>query len=224
MKAKYNYPDLGIGIYTVPDIAMILKLPQHRIRFWLDELWNNRLKDQSGDKYSWGEGREKSTTFYTLIEFYTFYQLRINKISTAKILNAHRVISRQLNTQYPFASSTILTDGKRVFFSPDNLESIIHADESLQFTIAKIIQEFCKKIDFNSNELAVRYWPLGKNKSVVVDPSHQFGQPTIKDSNILTETIFMLHKGGETNKFISKLYNLPITSIIDAIQFYKQTA
>lgn len=224
METAITSANLGIGIYTIPDMAMILKLPQHRIRYWLDEFWNSRLQNDSLKSYSWGKGREKATSFYTLIEFYTFSQLRMNKIGASKILKAHNVISKQLNTPFPFASSTILTDGKRVFYSPDNLESIIHADETLQFTIAKIIREFCKKIDFNSNDLAIRYWPLGKEKSVVVDPHHQFGQPTIKDSNLLAETLFLLHKGGESNKFISGLYGISTSTVRDAIDFYKLSA
>lgn len=224
METAITKSDLGIGIYTIPDMAIILKLPQHRIRYWLNEFWNSRLISDKTNIYSWGDGREKATSFYTLIEFFTFSQLRLNKIGASKILKAHKVISSQLKTPYPFASATILTDGKRVFYSPDNMESIIHADDTLQFTIAKIIMEFCKKIDFNSNDLAVRYWPLGKEKSIVVDPHHQFGQPTISGSNILAETLYLLHKGGESNKFISNLYGISIKAVREAVNFYKLSA
>lgn len=224
METAILSPQLGSGIYSIPDMAMILKLPKQRIRYWLNEFWNSRLNSEKNTGYSWGEGKEKATSFYTLIEFYTFSQLRLHKIGAAKILKAHKVISEQLNTPYPFATSTILTDGKRVFYSPDDMETIIRADESLHFMIAKIIQEFCKKIDFNSNELAERYWPLGKEKCIVVDPHHQFGQPTLKDTNILSETLYLMHKGGESNKFIAGLYNLPVNSVRDAIDFHKTSA
>lgn len=224
MNFDTHQANLGLGIYTIPDMANILKLPQHRIRYWLDEFWNNRLIDQHQKSYSWGEGREKATSFYTLIEFYTFSQLRIHKIGASRILKAHQVISEQLKTPYPFASSTILTDGKQIFYSTDELKSIIHADDTLQYLIADIIKEFCKKIDFNSHDLAVRYYPLGKSKKLVVDPHHQFGQPTIKDSNILAETLFLLYKGGESKRLISELYGIDRTSVNNAIEFYLQSA
>lgn len=217
-----DFNNTSLGIYTIPDIARILELPYSKIQYWINEYWSKEFV--SGSKnYISGMSKDRFTNFHTLIEFYTFSQLRIHGVSVKNILNAHKIISEQLNTLYPFATSTILTDGKKVFFSTDNEESIIHADISLQFTITSIIKLFCDKIDFH-NDLAYRFWPKGKSKSVVIDPEHQFGQPIIADTNVLAETLFLLNKGGESIKFLSNLYDLPKKKIVDAIEFYKKAA
>ena len=212
----------SLGIYTIPDISRILGLPYSRVQYWIREYWLND-NDFDQNNYIIGDKKDRVTNFFSLIEFYTFSQLKLHGISTQKILKAHNVISEQLKTPYPFASSIILTDGKRVFFSPDNEKSIIHADITLQYNIAEIIRQFCDKIDFK-DAMAYRFWPEGRSRSIVIDPDHQFGQPILAETNLLAETLYLLNKGGESIEFISSLYNIPISKVNDAIEFYKKSA
>jgi uncharacterized protein (DUF433 family) len=75
------------------------------------------------------------------------------------------------------------------------------------------------KIEFDDNNLAKRFFPLTGSKNVVVDPKHQFGQPVISGTNIKTQTLFSLHKGGESLEDISALYNISLAKVKDAIAF-----
>jgi len=218
-----NKPQLGRGIYTLSDISNILHLPNSRIRYWVNVFWDDKLSKVSEMKYSWGEKQDKAVDFHTLIEFYTFYKLRELGISTNKILKAHSVISESLKTNFPFASSRILTDGNSILFSPD-IQTIINADETLQYNLKEVIEPFCKKIDFNSNSLAYKFWPLGKKNSIVVDPHHQFGQPIIKGTNILAETLYRMNKAGESIEFIAKLYELKPKNVKDSINYFNKLA
>lgn len=208
----------GTGIFSIPEAALFLGLPNHKVRRWLNEIWNERINDSPSGIYSWGNGRDRSLNFLTLIEFFTFYQLRNQNISVKKIIMAHKIMQDRLITPYPFASSTILTDGCKVLFKEKDI--IIDAEPGLQTNIKGIILPFCKKIEFGDDFLAQRFWPKGKGINIVIDPSHQFGQPTIPGTNILARQIFNLYKGGESVNFISQLYQLPRKSITDAIKLY----
>jgi uncharacterized protein (DUF433 family) len=220
---KINKPMLGYGIYTIPDVSRILRLPQNKVRKWLYEYWNNRFAHNSVAKYSWGEGRDLSVSFFALIEFYTFYQLREHGVSAQKIQIAHESISKMLQTNYPFATSKILTDGNSVLFSPD-VNSILNADRTLQYNLKEIIEQFCLKIEFNSDLLAQKYFPDGRDSSVVIDPHHQFGQPIINSTNIPIKTLFNYFKGGEKIGFICSLYDLSDKQVKDALRFYSEAA
>ncbi len=213
---------LGAGIYSIPDVAFILKLPVPKVRRWMNEFWNSRMA-QHDNKYSWGEGLEKATNFYTLIEFYVFYLLRESKVSTQKILIAHEDMSSQLNTPYPFASSKLLTDGRSILFTLSD-GSIVKADRTRQSAFKEIIEKFCKKIEFSDSNIAERFYPLGRNRSIVVDPHHQFGQPIVSETNILAETIFDLYQAGENTRFISHLYQLKEKEVKDAIALFTSEA
>lgn len=218
MQTKDFNHKLGAGIYTVPDVAFILGLPAGKVRRWLNEFWDSRLAEKD-NKYSWGEGRDKATNFYTLMEFYVFYQLRELNVSTNRILTAHEDIASQLNTPYPFASSKMLTDGKNILFTMED-GTVVKADKSKQAAFKEIIKNFCKKIEFSEADIAERFYPMGKDKKIIVDPHHQFGQPVIEDTNILAETVFDLYQAGESPEFISRLYQLKVKEVEDAIALF----
>lgn len=218
-----NDIQLGNGIYTVPDLALILQLPQAKVRRWLAEFYDERLAANTKDKYSWGEGKDKVTNFLTLIEFYIFYMLREKKMGVSKILTAHQYMSKELQTKYPFASYKLLINDKEILYGIDN-NTWVHADESNQIVIHRMIEAFFEKIDFSSNEIAERFWPLGKNHNIVVDPHHQFGQPVIVGTNINAATIYSMYESGERLSTISILYDLTKEQVNDAIAFCKSKA
>jgi len=216
-------PSLGIGLYSIPDVARILNLEPSFVRRWLNEYWGNRFKFGKKNFSSWGAGREKAIHFYTLIEFYVFYQLRKQGLSAQSIAKSHEIIARELNTQFPFATSTILTDGRKILYKIDNT-TIINADNTKQLNFVDIIEEFCRQMDFGKDRLAIRYWPLGKEKNIIVDPHHQLGQPTIKNTNILAETLYRMHTSGEKINFVASLYNVSVKDVTASIEFFKKAA
>jgi len=161
--------------------------------------------------------------FLTMIEFYVFYKMREHQISASKILKAHDYLAKTLNTPYPFASRQVLINGKDVLYNPDG-ELWINADKSEQIVIYEILKEFSVKIDFTDTRIAKRFWPLGRDRAVVVDPHHKFGQPILKGTNINTATIFAMYSSGEQIATISELYDISPEEIQDAIAFSKQSA
>jgi uncharacterized protein (DUF433 family) len=96
-------------------------------------------------------------------------------------------------------------------------------DGKQQPSIKTFIEPFLKKIEFGNDMLAKRFFPLEKSKIIVVDPKHQFGQPTITGTNIRVDVIRKLHDGGESKKNICILYDLKARQIDDALLYYKRT-
>lgn len=223
MNLSAAHSKLGEGIYSVSDISFLLKLPKHKVRRWLNDFWDSRLAKKYNQTYSWGQGRDQATNFYTLIEFYVFYSLRENGVSQKKIFEAHEIIARQLNTPYPFASAKLLTDGKSILYSLDD-GTTVKADKTRQIALKQIIESFCKKIEFSGSSLAEKYYPLGRNKPIVVDPHHQLGQPVVEKTNVLAETIYNMHSAGETNQFLSRLYDISIREVQAAISLFHNKA
>lgn len=215
-----NIIGFGTGIYTTPEVASILGLPRQKVKRWLNEYWNGLFNEA---RYSEGVGLEQVTNFHTLIEFFTFYQLREKGISAQKIIKAHNVLAKLFKTDYPFATSNILTDGKKVLFTGE-IGEIIKADESLQIYINQVIEPFCQRIEFDKNKLAQRFFPLGKEHDVIIDPRRKFGQPVVGNTNILTETVYNLFRANEPIEVIANLYDLSIDQINDAIQFHRRNA
>ena len=213
-------PALGEGIFTIKDASNILSLPNGRLSGLLKNFWDGRFSESSHQKYSWGSGKEKSMNFHTLIEVYTFFQLRNFGVSVRNVAKAHEFLSKHLNTPYPFAMAEILVDDRKVLFKDTGI--LVGADIKLQTKIEKVIEPFCKKIQFGSDSLAEKFYPKGKNIEVVIDPRHQFGQPTIDNSNILAETIYRMYLANEKPEFIAEIYELSVKEVKDAIFFFNK--
>ena len=206
-------PKLGEGIFLTNDVASILRLPYSKVRHLMKNYWHG---------HEFGDEKNKAVNFYALIEFYTFFKLRELGVTASEIKKAHGILEKDLRTKYPFALSGIKTDGKKVWY--ETLETLIKVDGKKQFAIREFIVEFLHKIDFGKDNLAQRFYPLNNSKLVVVDPKHQFGQPTISGRNITTSAIRKLHDGGESIKNIADLYDIKYSQVSDALHYYKRTA
>jgi len=223
MNSTFEKNKLGSGIYTIPDISFLLGFPQNKVRRYINDYWDERLgKKLFNQTYNWSNEKTKAVNFYVLIELSVFFKLQELGVKTSKILKSHEAISKDLNTPFPFASQGLLTDGKKIWYEFE--DSIINADGTRQTNLSDFIQVFCEKLDFNGHNIAQRYYPNGKDKCVVVDPHHQFGQPVIFGTNINTEVIYSMYSSGEKIDTLSVLYDISQKEINDVIQFYQKSA
>lgn len=217
-----NQVELGIGIYTTSELSKILRIPYYKINRWIKKYWDGELGKEYAQKYSWEKGNSKAVGFHTLIEFYIFMNLAEAGVKTHEALRAHKQLSRLFDTPFPFAHSEVVanmkTDGKKLFFKFK--DGIIALDGTSQFNL-NFIDLFFKKLEFDVENLATRFWPLGKEKNIMVDPKRQFGHPVIQESNIYPETIYNLYKGKESIEYIAYLYKLNIDQVKDAIEYCK---
>lgn len=219
-------PLLGTGIYTIPDISMILGIPYSKVNRWINSFWNERFGVKYTETYSWNVDLTKAVNFHTLVELNTFYQLSLAGVSSREILRVHEILSDQFKTPYPFARKDVInhlwTDGKKVLFEQKD-GSIFSLDVTKQFKLG-LIKDFFKNLDFGANSLATRLWPLGKEKSIVCDPHHQFGQPVISGTNIMAEVIAGMVKAGDNIDFVAKTYSLKTKEVKDAIEYARTAA
>ena len=216
---------IGNGIYTVPDVANILRLPYHKVNTWLNEYWDGKLGKVFKGKYSWRIDSTRAVGFHTLVEFYVMMQFAEAGVKPVQVLKAHDELSKTYNTIFPFAQKTIIenisTDGKKIFLCIQG--SNITLDGSRQFNL-DFIKLFFKKLEFDNELMASRLWPIGKTKAVVCDPQHKFGQPVIEGTNIQTEAVYKMYMAKEPISFIASLYELPKQKIKDAISFHQNAA
>jgi len=220
-----NKLQLGNGVYTVPEIAHILRMPAHKVRRWISSYWDGELGKVYEQNYSWKIGDNKAIGFHTLVEFYVMVQFAEAGVSIRKILTAHQILATQHLTIFPFAIKEVLdnvtTDGKKIFIKQG--EHVLTLDGTKQLNL-DFIKMFFKKLDFDNEMLASRFWPLGKEKEIVCDPHHRFGQPVIDGTNIQAEAIYRMHLANEPVKFIAQLYEISTSEVKHAIEFYKSAA
>lgn len=214
---------IGAGAYSVPEIALILGLQQNKVRRVLNELWDGKLgKKLFGDTFSITVAKHKYVSFHVLIEFFVYFELRERGVSSQRIMKSRQAMARDLDTEHPFATANVLHTKKKIWY--EFKDAIVDADGTRQTNLVDIIERFCQKIDFNGDKLAVRFWPLGKDKRVVVDPKHQFGAPTVPGTNINAQVLYHMSQSGERVETLASLYDLKESDVRDAILLYERAA
>ncbi len=216
---------IGSGVYTISDVSKILKLPYQKVHTWINKYWDGILASDMNELYSVKIASIKTINFYALIEFYILYLMGESGVRTRKVLDAHIELSQIFHTKYPFAQKNIIenikTDGYRIYFNFHG--SYLPLDGTKQFNL-DFIEVFFKSLEFDEDFLASKFWPMGKESSIVLDPERQQGQPIIDKTNILPQSLYNLYKGGESVEFIALLYDIDKKSVKDALDFCKSVA
>ena len=217
---KLNRRDMeskfGMGIYTTTEASIILGLDRNKVSYWFSKYVSGEFKKRYDEGYFYDSDNIVKVNFYTLIETYVFYKLREMEVPTKKIIEAHNLLSKHHNTPYPFAIHKFLASGADLFHEVDG--SVITLNKAQQLAISEVIHYYAENIDFGER-FAEKYYPKGRNSSIVVNPRNQFGSPIIDGTNIKVSTILSLYEGGETAEFIANLYSIKEESVHDAIRF-----
>ncbi|MGK7392965.1 MAG: DUF433 domain-containing protein [Candidatus Cyclobacteriaceae bacterium M3_2C_046] len=164
----------------------------------------------------------KAVSFHTLVEFYVLLQLAEAGVKTRKALFANKELGQIVNNPSPFAMQNVLanmyTDGRDIFFEIDGKNVSLNGSRQLNLEFIKL---FFKKLDFDDSLMALRLWPLGREKSILVDPARKFGHPVVGSLNIYPETLYKLFQAGEDTAYIAMLYEIDEGLVKDAIEFCK---
>jgi uncharacterized protein (DUF433 family)/DNA-binding transcriptional MerR regulator len=219
----------GKGIYTVSTASKILKINPQKIRRWIHgytvhtdaEHYTGRPMVRADFKYDRDDIIISFLDLAELLFINTFIQYGV---SIQKIRQAALFASQMLNTSHPFAIKKIYTDGRSIFArmaKEENDTSLIDLINK-QFQFDKIVEPLLFEcIDFDKYDQAEKWWPMGKAKNIVLDPSRNFGQPILNNYNIRTELIFELYKSNHSIDEIREWYEVDNDSIVSAINFEK---
>jgi uncharacterized protein (DUF433 family) len=130
-------------------------------------------------------------------------------------------------TPYPFASRRIFTDGEEVFaaLSRDADASLIELSvKHAQLIASPIIGQYLTELDFDpQSALARRWWPLGRNVPVVLDPHVAFGAPVVAGTATRTDVVYGLAVATDVER-AADAYRLERDGVEAAVEFEAQLA
>ncbi len=217
---------LNSGIYTVPDASRLTGVSMPRIRRWLrgykveknsakiarPELWHGQL-EPINDRLALG--------FQDLIEV-RFVDAFLKAGVGWKTLREARVKAQKVfQTEHPFCTLRFVTDGCRIFESRGSGRGrrMIDLAEG-QRVFPAVIKPFLKELQFAEDAGTLEsWWPLGKDRQVVLDPTRSFGQPIIAAGSVPTEVLFNAVKAGQSVYEVAQWYEVPLHSVRDAARF-----
>jgi uncharacterized protein (DUF433 family) len=218
------------GAYTLPDAAKLLNLPIPRLRTWVigrtvpDQSSGRKKVYPAGSIKTHGIARDRHFSFHTLIELFILAHLRGLGVSLRVLRQARRELAEREKTPHPFALEGLLTDRKKLLFDLGT-KALLELGAGGQTSFEEVVAPFCIRLDFDvTTRMACRYHPLGKDKPIIVDPAHAFGRPTIVGTNIVTENVAALIRGGETVEDVASDFGLAPEVVSEVWSFENRLA
>lgn len=122
-----------------------------------------------------------------------------------------------------FARSIFFTNGSEIFLKMPKNGFMISLLKSGQYAINQVVELLNEKIDFEKLTglgYAERWYPMGKQGGVVIDPRVSFGRPTLVGRGVATQNIYDLFLGENKQiEPVSAWFDIPNREILNAVVF-----
>jgi len=215
---------LYLPAYTVTEAAFLARIHPVTITRWY--FGRPRLPVGRGARVLGKRHRGIPLSYLQLVEVAFVATLRKMGIPLQRIRIAYEYLERRFNTEYPFARLKIKTDGARLLNDLKQAEGpwvnklLEEASARGQVIWVEPIQDRIQEFDYNRMyELAIRWFPRGKDVPIVIDPQIQFGAPILKDSGVATWVIGERRRVGESIDEIREDFGIGELAVRQALDF-----
>ena len=165
-------------------------------------------------------------SFLDLVDLLFVKRFLDHGISLQRVRRALDEAHEILGTSH-FARQPFFTDGTDIYLEvQERGEAILELLSGGQWVIAPVIRQLATEIDFGSPEgLASRWFPLGRNRPIVLDPCVSFGAPTVVGHGVKTANVHDLFVAeNEELAAVRAWWNLTETEAEAAIEFERALA
>lgn len=195
---------LGVGFYSRASAARLLRVNPSTLNRWVSgytyQTQSGKVRKEAVVSPSVPvlEG-EVALSFVDLIELRVVKGLLDRGLSLQAVRRARDLAQEHFPVPHPFASRRVFTpaEGSRKSVFIESVENDVDADfleltstGYLQIQAGPIVEGFLEEIEFDEQTaLADRWWPMGREVPVVLDPKVAFGAPVVQGTGVRTEIV-----------------------------------
>ena len=133
-----------------------------------------------------------------------------------------------IHDTHPFSTKRFKTDGRSIFaeiVQETGEESLLDLAKS-QYELKQIVEPYLfKGIEFAELGIEpVRWWPLGRDRRVVIDPERSFGQPIVDPESVPTAVLARAFRAEGSIEAVARWFLVPEPSVEDAVEFENKLA
>ncbi|MDR3706859.1 MAG: hypothetical protein P4L33_01045 [Capsulimonadaceae bacterium] len=88
-----------------------------------------------------------------------------------------------------------------------------------QIVIGATVEGLLARVDYENALDPTRFWPIGKDRDVVIDRERSFGRPLDPRSGVPTNVLYGMYKSGETVESVARWFGAHRKAVRDAIDF-----
>lgn len=220
-----NLTYLNVGIYTVPEASKLTGVSKERIRRWLRGYHSNLRKKNYSRlwKPQLPEIDHKvAIGFLDLIEI-KFVGAFLERGVSWPMIHKVREKAAELypDVSHPFCTKQFFTDGQRIFAQvhKETGETSLLDIATDQQVFAEITKPFLQQLEFREGSLLERWWPLGQDRQIVVDPKKNFGQPTVAKEGIATQVLATSVRANGSVEEVARWYEISPQAVQEAVDY-----
>lgn len=218
---------LHTGIYSISEAARFAGLEASRVRRWLSGYSFTSSGQRRSSPPVWAgelmpvKGR-RAISFRDLIEMRFVDAFLRAGVSWKTIRDVQDLARREFHLDHPFSTNRFRADGRKLVMSAMNDERNqtglfdVSSRQQIFFDAAEPLRE---ELELNEHDQVCRWWPLGRQRHVVLDPTRQWGRPLAARSGVPVALISRARMAGMKEEEIAAWLDVQPVEIHDAIEF-----
>lgn len=216
---SYEHPSVKRPLYSFAEADRIIRVSPGTSRRWLKgyHFWYGEERREMPPVTPTKEAKEV-VTFVDLMEVATIGELRKKGFSFKRIRQINAYCRLYLKEPRPLVTQKFKVAGRDIFLDADFDILVDVGREAGMLAWRQILEPFLEDVEYE-NELARRWWPIGREHMVVVDPDYGFGLPVIEGTGVRTEIIAERHRAGDSNDEIAYDFDVTPAQIEDALEW-----
>ena len=144
-------------------------------------------------------------------------------VSTQAIRFAITLAQEKFDVERPLSTLEFKTDGSEILMQAvekDGEFVSLAKTRPGQKVFSEIVKQSVKDLEYEGETVA--RWRPHKTKDVVIDPRRQFGTPIIDEFGVSTATLYEEFGFFEDARYLSRVYDIPLRLVKEAIRFEQQ--
>lgn len=204
-------------MYTFKEVARLSGLSVGTVRNWL---FGYTVEDRQVSPLLKASADSTCCSFVNLVEVMVAARFRKAERTKYEVVKRTYENAKKLYfLEYPFASDLRLRAvGGHIVHMIKEGGSLQAIDTPEQYTLPNLVLGIMEQLEFEL-ELASKWYPLGKNVPIVVDPYISAGVPTILGRSLTVANIEKRFFGGQSQEFIARDLELDRHLLEEVIRF-----
>jgi uncharacterized protein (DUF433 family) len=205
--------------YSFAESDRIARVTPNTSRRWLKgySFWYDGEHHEMPPVTPTTETRE-AVSFVDLMEVATIGKLRSKGFSFKRIRKINATARFFLRKRRPLVTETFKVMGRDIFVD-DGFGILVDVGYGAGMQAwDEVLDPFLDTVEYEG-EIVRRWWPLGRDVAVLVDPNYGFGLPVIEGVGVRTEIIAERHRAGDSTDEIAYDFDVTPKQINDALRW-----
>jgi uncharacterized protein (DUF433 family) len=225
---EHDFERLTRPLYTYAEADRLASVPRGTSSRWVKGYqyrneWGERIAQPSITAGP-TDRTQPGVSFFDFVGIKAIAGLKRMRFGLPRIREVVRYCQDELGVAYPLATETFKADRKRIYMTAGDgrLLEVLGGQRGAQ-AWDEVLDPFLDTLDYQ-NDFARRWWPLGKDDLVVVDPDYGFGSPVIVNSGLRTELVAERAEVGDAPGVIAYDFNLTREQVASALRLESKLA